>query len=291
MKTHSYLYCLKPIGVGTHLVESLTSYLVRLSNAHCISEEMLTYDLLLPMLYNVNNWKYIHTNTQRINGDSGFTKDIVKVLELLTMRQDLYYLTMLTWSDVLSKMKMFRHHKAWCPRCFEEWKNAKELIYEPLLWSFWDVSLCYIHNQKLMINCFNCNSKIPHLNRSSRQGYCPRCKQWLGIPINHELISNKLDDREYKWQIWVAKSIGELLSAAPLLKKSPRRELFSKNLNIIVEIYFDGKESTLASKCQISEIVIRNMMQGKITQLNYLLKLCYFLSINPLKILTSNDII
>jgi hypothetical protein len=40
----SRLYPLEPIGVGTPLVESLTGYIARLAEAHCVSTGVLYLD-------------------------------------------------------------------------------------------------------------------------------------------------------------------------------------------------------------------------------------------------------
>ena len=44
------LYHLAPIGVGTPAVESLTGYLMRLAEAHCVSTGALVSAELLPLL-------------------------------------------------------------------------------------------------------------------------------------------------------------------------------------------------------------------------------------------------
>lgn len=50
MPLRSRLYPLKPIGVGTPLVESLTSYLTRLAYAHCVPVTKLAEVEIAPLL-------------------------------------------------------------------------------------------------------------------------------------------------------------------------------------------------------------------------------------------------
>src|SRR5262249_59893394 len=47
---HSRLYSLEPIGIGTPEVESLSSYLNRLAQAHCVTVTMLIAHELLPLV-------------------------------------------------------------------------------------------------------------------------------------------------------------------------------------------------------------------------------------------------
>lgn len=47
---HSRLFSLEPIGLGTHYVESLTSYVVRLAETHCITTSKLVENEIIPIL-------------------------------------------------------------------------------------------------------------------------------------------------------------------------------------------------------------------------------------------------
>jgi hypothetical protein len=78
------------------------------------------------------------------------TAKLVTVLEELTMRQDLRFLTLLSWKGMIYDQGLFRNSRAWCPCCWEEWRQENKTIYEPLLWSFKDVEFCVIHKQRLI---------------------------------------------------------------------------------------------------------------------------------------------
>ncbi len=47
---HSRLYHLKPIGVGTPYVESLTGYVARLAEAHCVPTGILVLSEIAPFV-------------------------------------------------------------------------------------------------------------------------------------------------------------------------------------------------------------------------------------------------
>src|SRR4051812_30312421 len=47
--SRSQLYYLSPVGVGTPAVESLTSYVMRLAQAHCVTTRTLVTDQLFPL--------------------------------------------------------------------------------------------------------------------------------------------------------------------------------------------------------------------------------------------------
>jgi len=59
----------------------------------------------------------------------------VAVMQSLTMCDSLRFLTMLTWSEVIAVNKVVRRRKAWCPTCYDEWRQAHQVLYDPLLWA------------------------------------------------------------------------------------------------------------------------------------------------------------
>ena len=81
-----------------------------------------------------------------INGMRDITRSLVLALEQLTLRQDLKFLSCLTWKGIIKERGLFRQDKAWCPQCFEARRQEGNPIYEPLLWSFRDVNFCPQHN-------------------------------------------------------------------------------------------------------------------------------------------------
>src|SRR5258707_10047006 len=137
----SRLYTLEPIGIGTPDVESLTSYVIRLAQEHCVLPGTLVIHELLPLLvrqdvsesaahYPSRTW--VRT-FQALNGTGDLSRSAADALERLTTRNDLSTLTMLTWAHVISKKGLLRETQAWCPLCYEEWRgNMKKKHFPPL---------------------------------------------------------------------------------------------------------------------------------------------------------------
>ena len=130
---HSRLYHLEPIGMGSPFVESLTSYVTRLAEAHSILSRTLVTDDILPRLnqshlYHNGHPTYDHLTkfwkqSAFLNGTSMEARNWVQAMEQLTLRCDLRFLTMLTWSSVLSSRGLLRPTQAWCPACYQEWRE------------------------------------------------------------------------------------------------------------------------------------------------------------------------
>ena len=98
----SRLFHLQPMGVGTPYVESLTSYIKRLAEAHSVSPGVLLSKEILPDI-NKDYLKVEHylifESSMYINAMASETSEaIVRVLDEKTCNNNLKYLTMSAWN-------------------------------------------------------------------------------------------------------------------------------------------------------------------------------------------------
>jgi hypothetical protein len=299
-KLHSRLYHLEPVGIGSSLVESLTSYITRLANAHSVQPHALVRDEIIPLLnrsYLYRDGRPVHGNLSAfwkqsavLNGITTLTSNWVEVLEWLTMRTDLRFLTMLFWNDVLPPRGLVRRVRAWCPVCYEEWRGAAQVVYEPLLWSLEVVGICPRHGQLLEQCCPNpaCARIQFPLPSQCQPGYCAWCHRWLGnLPLHNGHNSVTPTSKELEWQRWVVNAVGELLAAAPSLPVKPGREAIATTIVAYVDGVMGGNELALARQLQRSYYTVREWQQGQqIPQLGNLVQICSHFGISPLCLLT-----
>lgn len=237
----SRLFHLEPIGVGTPFTESLSSYLCRLAQEHCVTPQKLIMGEIAPLLmgdkYNSEmlskNVSTLFGNSDgkpALNGMREMTKSLVDVLEKLTLRQNLKFLSCLSWKGIIKERGLFRQNKAWCPQCFEQWRREEKAIYEPLIWSFKDINFCPQHQCQLVDICLNCGSSLKMIANSLQLGFCYRCKAWLGISKseNQALL---IDDFESELQ--VITGIGDLIAITPDLNLSPTLPNLTRKLQLI----------------------------------------------------------
>ena len=131
----SRFYPLAPIGVGTPYVESLTSYMSRLTAAHSVTFGSFYEYLIVPTLnknFLTSRSKLGPASTllgslrKQINGINGIGKmarEWVELLETLTLRNDLRFLSLLTLSNVAPMSDCFEFFKLGAlhamKRCFK----------------------------------------------------------------------------------------------------------------------------------------------------------------------------
>jgi hypothetical protein len=217
----SYLYSLPPIGIGTPMVESLTSYIQRLAAAHAVETgTLVNCELLLRVPYTkgARSGKlptqlpqysfYIEAYT--LNGTGDRARLWTSALEELTQVQRLDLLTTLPWANMIDRVHLLRTNRAWCSSCYESWCSLGHPVYEPLLWMFQVVTVCHHHRQPLDSTCPSCGRTQYVFSSKSRPGRCSRCQSWLGRV--HEVGAINHDVAE---QLRTAEMVADLLAASP----------------------------------------------------------------------------
>jgi hypothetical protein len=238
----SRLYHLEPIGVGTPYTESLSSYLCRLAQEHCVTSQKLVMGEIAPQMMGQDyelaltkkNVSTLFSNSDAkpaINGMRTKTQSLVQALEELTQRKDLNFLSLLAWKGVINERGLFRHYRAWCPQCNEQWRRENKVIYEPLMWSFREVDFCLHHNCLLIDECPHCSSHLPVIANSLQLGFCSRCKGWLGSKGEERPV---LTTDELEWNQYKIRSIGDLIAVAPRLEYQPTLENLTRKLQLIL---------------------------------------------------------
>jgi TniQ len=237
----SRLYSLEPIGIGTPEVESLSSYLNRLAQAHCVTVTTLLVHELLPRVGTPASSRAHPASTPPRGGGRGLSQHLARQLnglgriaaawvhglEVLTGRRDLRFLTLLTWQAVLPTRHLFAPRIRWCPACFEDQQTAGHPLYLPLVWTLNPVTICVRHRQPLQSHCPDCHRPLVAFSGRSRPGYCSRCGAWLGTAARVALppVAPQAAD---PWAAWVGTTLGHLLQAAPRLERPPPRDTVAR---------------------------------------------------------------
>jgi hypothetical protein len=259
----SRLYYLEPIGVGTPYTESLSSYLCRLAQEHCVTSQKLIMGEIAPKMMGYDyeaaltkkNISILFSNSDAkpaINGMREKTQSLVQGLKELTQRKDLKFLSFLTWKGVINERELFRQYRAWCLQCHEQWRQENKVIYEPLLWSFREVNVCLHHNCLLIDECPHCSSRLPVIANSLQLGFCCRCKGWLGSQGDKKQ-DFKADELE--WNQLKIRSIGDLIAVAPKLEYQPSFENLVRKLQLILFCFERAVNQDLTQFIKLGKIM------------------------------------
>jgi len=287
----STLYAPAPQGYGTALGESLTSYLARLADAHCVYPGVLLQQMIVPLVKETgaqNDGEDEHLLFQHdgrrshlinVAGKRAFSA--LHALETLTLRRDLHALTLLTLAELLPLRRVARRTLVWCPLCYEQWQEQEQILYDPLLWVFQEISICTQHYVRLRTHCPHCAQSLSHLAWRSRPGYCAFCAGPLfgrGVGV---LEPAAPDTSEFVWQQWVTDTLGEVITRLPEVRNAPKRDRIQKQVNHAVEQLAEGKSATFARLLGLPSNTVKSWCQGqRIPEMEMLLRLCYRLDLS-----------
>lgn len=294
---HSRLYSLEPIGVGTPEVESLSGYVARLAEAHCVSIAVLCKKEIAPVIketkspsaslkYEPKTLEPVFANSIRpMNGMGTIAEDWVRSLEILTLRKELRNLTALAYSEIFSVQNWLRPFRAWCPPCYEEQRESGKIVYEHLSGTLKAITVCPSHQCYLEEICPHCKRHLPVLAPRSLPGHCSKCRQWLGsLSINN---SNKHQRNDFDYHIWAAQAAGEFLVKSSEVSFLPSKEGIRTSLASCINYFTGGNISAFCKNLNISNLVISRVLSGNVLiKLDMMLRICYFTNISPTGFLT-----
>jgi TniQ len=300
----SRLYHLTPVGVGTEHVESLTSYVTRLAAAHAVPVSKLVSYEIGPVAIRPKLRSQFARDTQRrvvplnyrqsyiLNASGSAAENWVTQLSHLTGDDKLRFLTALCWNEAVSGEELVRWHHAWCPQCYQGWRDSGEMVREPLLWVLRTVKVCAPHRRQLETRCRNCG-RTPHvLTGTSRSGYCGHCQAWLGSnepgpPTNEQTAAQEA------YELWVAREIGGFLRAAPSVANAMSAEIIRANLRTCSQHLFrkGAKGRSFATIVGApSSQVVGWLSNAHLVKLAPLMRISYRLGIPALDLLSSPEL-
>jgi transcriptional regulator with XRE-family HTH domain len=296
----STLYAPAPIGVGTAGCESLTSYLARLAEAHCVYPGVLLQQMLVPLMRELETqksgaldhplWRRDGSGSHLINVTSPRARAVMSVLERLTLRMDLRSLALFALTELLPTRGLTRKTLAWCPLCYEEWQESGQILYDPLLWTFREISTCTRHAVRLHTHCPACARPLPHLTWRSRPGYCAFCSGVLSNGQEEGVQTVAVDSHEFAWQQWVTHALGAVVARLPGISVEPKRERIRQVVSDAVEQLADGKTAAFARSLGLPRGTVENWRQGKrVPEMDMLLRLCYRLDLSLCEVLLQEE--
>ena len=270
----SFLYKLDPVGYGSPFIETLTSYITRLAGEHLVSVGHLLDEVIAPVIGKAYISRGVKKSSDpffkhsyKINGVGQEARDFAGALTQLTTVQSLDHLTM-TLIDWLPAKGLLKSSQAWCPACYGEWAARGQTIYSPLIWSFTPYILCKWHDVPLEIQCPGCGSKVPHLSRENRIGYCPRCNRWLGRKEDYNTRAVSYLDH----QRWVSEQVAYIVQSFHGRPNDTTAKL-KNNLILMLSAY---QKAGFNKKLAIPKTTWHGWIHGSnIPTISHLLRICY----------------
>lgn len=294
ISSRTILYALRPVGIGTPEVESLTGYITRLAEKHYLTPVTLLKNSVSDISLLPKSLLQDSINSSfgaSLNGFGENTKSVVEILQNATSRNEIYHTTLLHWKGKISNQKLLKKQMAWCSLCYEQQREEQGITYDKLIWTFEQVKVCQIHKLPLSETCPHCHEKLKLLSSKSRCGYCSKCLGWLGSkPSLHEHSGGFTDAEALKPEIWRATKTGELLAGSSPVFAQTSRYIFNDNLYNLIQISSHGSINDFAHKTHIWHIAIRRLLKSEVLPtVGLLLDICFPFNVEPVELFAQND--
>lgn len=234
----SQLYSLQPMGVGTGMVESLTSYIARLAEAHNLKLSTFFSKVVAPLSSFTGvagfggRYDVLRHLGSSLNGAGSTSAECVRILESLTLRRPLHDLTLRFTTGWLSDRTLISTNQRWCPECLNEWKRRGATVYYPLLWQLQVVQSCPVHRTLLESHCPGCGARHRPLGKHLILGCCPACGGWLGVD-GGTTNEGRGDDNVRQAHEFIAHQCQTLIAGAATLE-SRKCRAWSRNIEYLV---------------------------------------------------------
>ena len=260
MPPRSALVWLDPIGLGTAYREGLSSYLMRLADAHCVRPHAIIRNLMKPHLNEycsgLAETKKLEAwlNYPRFDSAAMAVSAFIGAMEVLTLRTGLASLTLVPFRGCLPTQDLVAKTRKWCPLCFRQDK-VSGIPHLRLLWSMAEVKACPIHKIRLTNDC-GCGPEDRLLPGEAKPspGICGKCGRDLG----RKSVPTAAASQD---EILRALLIVNLLAAegtVPLGNRDGLRTFLTES----VKVHFDGAAAGLARCLGVSAGTFHDWLSG-----------------------------
>ena len=296
MKQLVPLYGRVPLGVGTPLTESLTSFIGRLAISRHLTSSSVFNHLIGPLVPGY-----------RVREDSGFPKlpgssgavcdglgkpaeDAVGALTILTGLENLSLHTLLPWRPFISSMYSLAlryKQKRWCASCLAEWRAGGLEFWEPLLWRVKMVSRCPVHCTPFSEACPRCESSQGLLQEVVPFGICRRCGRYLEVGDQWARNGSEAlpESEEARREWWLSVEVGRMLAFQSTVFAFANPEGFPLTLKRSASLSGSGSIRGLVRFLGVSPYSVKHWLRGKhLPSLESFLLVCMRLDVDPLHV-------
>jgi TniQ len=272
-RSRSRLYNMAPLN-NEDYIESLTSYIIRISYEHNVYPIYLINNILFPVLekeFLMNSSERggnrFYDGAKTLNSFNESALDMVDALKKLTNINNLHHTTLYGLKNIITSRGLFSGFIQWCPLCYVEQLKRNNQVYSPLVWFLQSVKTCSIHKCYLVQSCLACKKRIPILHRKSVNGFCPFCQIWLGSTCVEEASAKA---------VWKAKQIQELIIYKNERSFPDNNDQTVKNLNCLCLYLTAGNIEQFARLFSIPKTTMWDWCHNKVLiPLERLLEICY----------------
>lgn len=193
-----------------------------------------------------------------LDGAGQVAREWVELLQKLTGRNDLRYLTLLSAAGVARFDGAGRNQGARCIECIREEVESGRPCYEQLCWALGDYKLCLKHIVLVAERCAVCGSEdLGIVRKTTRVGCCGKCGAWMGGPAFHSAPSSGAT----RYRLAVSAAVSDLLAMLndPKLASVDGTAVFE----YAAKIAFEGNYAEMARCIDMPKSTLSEMLSRR----------------------------
>lgn len=201
------LYAVTPQSIDGSYVESMSSYLCNVAEAHGVSPNQFITNVIgdavsefyMPRrnAFNVNGF------SQQLDGLSSYGRRLLSVMSPMMGCQAPESHLLDVFAPLTSQRGFLRKHLVWSP----EFLDLTASAYVPALWRLQHIKVCSKFRQPLHVRCPSCGREVHVLSAKGRIGYCSNdaCGADLRKTDNTGAVSTTRGSyKSMDYEVWVS---------------------------------------------------------------------------------------
>lgn len=276
-----------PMEGSTEAPEGLLSWIVGLSQAHCLGPRTLLKHMFSHSDVYRDIWSgsaFFERDCATVNGLGTYAGMMTGLLEE-SFPSEAGSMTLLPLSHLLphNGEGVLAKHPRWCPFCLCDQVRRSLRPHFPLVWSMAYYKVCHVHHVYISEHCPSCGNTQAFLPNYPSLLHCCVCGESMiaEVPSDSVLPEPGNDD----FDAWCALALVDLVQGLAELRSRGSLHHLRTNVESVIERFAQGNRKRMCEALGLQIYALNGWInKGERPSLAVLLRLCHGIGLQPARI-------